>query len=163
MEKLTLEHVRLIYKNFSGEEKQFNPKGSRVFSAVIEDIAFGEQLKKEGWAVRPLLDRDTGEQDAWQLPVKVNFDGIPPRIYKVSPSTGNQTLLSVNTVDMLDYLPIDYADLTVNPYEWTVQGNSGVKAYLSVLYAVIQEEELDLKWQTFAEDGGVHTADELGI
>ena len=163
MEKLTLENVKLIFKNFRGEERQFNASGDRNFSIVIDDLALGERLAKEGWAVRPLTNRDTGEQEAWHLPVKVNFDGVPPRVYKVSPSSGKQTMLSEQTVDILDYTPIKFADVTVNPYEWSVQGNSGVKAYLSVIYAVVDEDELDLKWQNFEAEGGVHTADELGV
>lgn len=163
MDKLTFEGVKLLFKNFRGEERQFNPPGSRTFSIVIDDLEYGEELRRLGWAVRPLTNRDTDEQEAWHLPVKINFDGIPPRIYKVSPSAKKQTLLNQKTVDMLDYLPIDYADVTVNPYEWSVQGNSGIKAYLNVMYAVIQEEELDLKWQDFEEDGAVYTEDELGV
>jgi hypothetical protein len=163
MDKLTLENVKLIFKNFRGEERQFNAIGDRNFSIVIDDLEYGESLRKEGWAVRPLTNRDTDEQEAWHLPVKVNFEGIPPRVIKVSPSSGKQTMLSESTVDILDFTPIQFCDVTVNPYEWSVQGNSGVKAYLSVIYAVVDEDELDLKWQTFEAEGGVHTADELGV
>ena len=34
-EKITLEHVKIIFKNFAGEEGRYNRKGARNFKAVL--------------------------------------------------------------------------------------------------------------------------------
>ena len=146
MERLRLEDVRVIFKNFRGEKGTYNEAGIRGFSVLIDDVGVADDLLHAGWALKPLKNED-GEVDAYHLPVKVNFGGrMPPRIYKITMSTGNQLPLDEKTIDLLDYLPIDYVDVILNPYEWEVRGETGVKAYLQTMYVVIEENELDIKW-----------------
>jgi hypothetical protein len=152
MERAQLEGVRVIHKNFRGQEKQYNPPGNRVFSIVIEDLILAAQMIGDGWNLKPLMSRDEeGVIDAYFLPVKVKYDSEwPPRIYKVSPSTGDQLLLREDTIDMLDYLDIEFVDVILNPFRWTVNENSGVKAYVQTMYAVIDENSLDVKYANVA-------------
>jgi hypothetical protein len=42
-------------------------------------------------------------------------------------------------------------DLTINPYVWEVNGNSGVKAYLGTMYVTIAEDPLDAKYDDVEE------------
>lgn len=149
MERLTLENVRVIFRNFSGASGQFNAEGNRVFSVVIEDLDYAKTLISEGWALKELKNED-GVVDAYQLPVKLNYgSGMPPRVYKVSLTGRNQVLLNEETIGMLDYLPIDYVDVVLNPYRWTVRGETGIKAYCQSMYVVIEESALDVKWANF--------------
>ena len=37
-------------------------------------------------------------------------------------------------------------DLTINPYVWEANGNTGVKAYLGTMYVTIAEDPLDAKY-----------------
>jgi hypothetical protein len=153
LERLHLENVRIIYKNFQGEKTKFNDAGKRVFSVVIDDLNQAEQLIDLGWALRPLVNEE-GEIDAYHLPVKINYAShIPPRIYKVFATRAGSMLLDENTISMLDYLPIEYADVILNPYNWEVKGETGVKAYCHTMYVVVEENLLDLKWanRTFDE------------
>lgn len=152
MERLQLEGVRIIHKNFRGEERQYNPPGSRVFSIIVEDLSYGQQMIDEGWKFKPLYNRDEeGVLDAYFLPVKINYNShFPPRIYRVSPSTGQTLLLNEETVDMLDFLPIEFADIIVNPHRWTVNENTGIKAYVQTMYVTIEENELDIKYARLA-------------
>ncbi len=146
MERLRLEGVNVIFKNFRGKKGTFNEEGIRTFSVVIDDLNYGDQLLAEGWALKPLKNEE-GELDAYHLPVKINYDSRqPPRIYKVSLVTGGQLPLDERTIDMLDFLPIDYADIIVNPYQWEVRGATGIKAYCQTMYVVIEENELDIKY-----------------
>jgi len=146
MERLRLEDVKIIFKNFRGEKGPYNEAGVRTFSIVIEDLELAKDLANEGWALKPLTNEE-GEIDAFHLPVKINYDSRqPPRIYKVSLTRQGQLPLDEKTIDMLDYLPIDYADVIVNPYAWEVQGETGIKAYCQTMYVVIEENELDIKW-----------------
>jgi hypothetical protein len=50
---------------------------------------------------------------------------------------------------MLDYADIKTIDVMLNPYEWEVNGNTGVKAYLKTAFVTLNEDELELK---YAED-----------
>ena len=147
MERLRLEDVQVIFKNFRGEKGQFNEEGNRNFSILIKDLGLAADLIGAGWALKPLANEEEGMIDAYHLPVKLNYASrFPPRIYKVTMSTGNQLPLDEKTIDMLDYLPIEYVDIIVNPYEWEVRGERGIKAYLQTMYVVIEEDELDIKW-----------------
>jgi hypothetical protein len=152
MERLRLEDVKIIFKNFRGEKGPYNEAGVRSFSVVVDDPKFAADLIDEGWALKPLKNEE-GDIDAYHLPVKVNYvSRQPPRIYKVSMSNKGQFPLDERTVDMLDYLPIDYADVILNPYQWEVRGESGVKAYCQTMYVVIEENELDIKWANLSAD-----------
>lgn len=152
MERLTLEGVRIIHVNFRGEERQYNPPGSRVFSVLIEDLDTANELLTAGWNLKPLYNPDESDEvSAFFLPVKINYESnFPPRIYKVTRSTGQSLLLNEDTIDMLDYLSIEYVDVILNPYRWTVREDSGVKAYVQTMYVVIDENALDLKWANIA-------------
>lgn len=146
MQRLKLEGVRILFKNFRGEKSQFNSDGARQFSVVIDDIEEAERYIDLGWALKPLKNEE-GDISAYHLPVKINYSGFSlPRIYKVSMPSGNQLLLEESTISMLDYLLIDYVDIIVNPYEWAVRGERGVKAYCQTMYVVIADNDLDTKW-----------------
>lgn len=146
MERLRLEGVKVIFKNFRGEKGTYNEAGVRSFSILIDDMDMAAELIVDGWALKPLRNEEE-EVDAYHLPVKVNYSGRTlPRIYKVTLSTGGQLQLDEKTIDMLDYLPIDYIDVILNPYQWEVRGETGVKAYIQTAYVVIEENELDIKW-----------------
>ena len=53
-------------------------------------------------------------------------------------------------VETLDWVDIINVDMIVRPYEWTVNGKTGVKAYLQSMYVTIEEDPLELK---YAMDG----------
>ena len=149
MDKLRIEGARIIWKNFRGKRDKYNTDGSRTFNVVIEDLERAQEIINLGWALKPLKNED-GETEAYFLPVKVNYDSqIPPRIHKVSISGNSSLPLDERSIDMLDYLPIEYVDIIVSPYVWSVGGNTGVKAYCQTMYVVIEENELDLKWANY--------------
>ena len=152
MDRLQLEGVTVIFKNFRGEKGTYNEAGVRTFSIVIPDLEYAADLIEQGWALKPLKNEE-GDIDSYHLPVKINYDSRqPPRIYKISMVNNAQLPLDVKTIDMLDYLPIDYVDIIVNPYLWDVQGETGVKAYCQTMYVVIEENALDIKWANMANN-----------
>lgn len=142
-QKVTLENVEIMWKNFSGEVSKFNQNGDRTFSVRLVDKEVIDDLKAQGWNLKPLKDEDE-EIVAYHLPVKVSYDNSPPRITVIKSS--GRLSLTEDTVDMLDYQPIVMADMIINPYHWEVNGNSGVKAYLGNMYVTIDEDQLDLKY-----------------
>lgn len=160
-ERLMLENVHLIFKNFRGEASQYNAAGNRNFCVVIDDAEEAARLSAEGWNIRQTRG-DEDQPPDYILTVKLNYNGrVPPRVIKISSSDmSRQIPLTESTVEMLDYLPIESADVLINPYPYTVRGESGISAYCQTLYAVIREDALDAKWLRVAEGGLPFDADE---
>ena len=45
---LTLENVRILFRNFSGKETKYNREGNRNFCVILDDQVLVEQLQDEG-------------------------------------------------------------------------------------------------------------------
>lgn len=143
MNTITIENARIGFRNFSGEEGKFNPKGKRNFCVFLER-GIVEELKADGWNVRELPPREEGDAPQAYLQVAVSYDNIPPSIFVVA-SKGKRRI-SEETVNILDWADIEYTDLIITPYQWEVNGRSGVKAYLRTMYVKIREDELTKKY-----------------
>lgn len=141
-----MEGVRIIFRNFSGKEGQYNREGDRNFAVLIDEKT-AEMMAADGWNVKVLKPRDDDEENAppqAYLPVAVNFRGRPPRIVMIT--SHNRTTLDESQVETLDWVDILNVDLIVRPYEWTVNGKSGIKAYLQSMYITIEEDPLEAKY-----------------
>lgn len=144
-----MEGVKIIFRNLAGKEGQYNREGDRNFGVLLpEDVA--EQMAADGWNVKYLKPREGEEAEegetpqAW-LPVSANFDkGRPPRVVMIT--SRGRTNLDADSVELLDWADITNVDLIVRPYEWSVQGKTGIKAYLQSLYVTIEEDELEKKY-----------------
>lgn len=140
-----MEGVRIIFRNFAGKEGQYNREGDRNFAVLLDDKT-AAVMAEDGWNVKWLKPRDDDEDPTPQayLPVSVNFRGRPPRIVQIT--SRNRTTIDESQVEMLDWVDILNVDLIVRPYEWTVNGKSGIKAYLQSMYITIQEDPLEAKY-----------------
>lgn len=140
---VTIYNARLMFRNFSGEETQYNPKGNRNFCIFLEpEIA--KQMEEDGWSIRYLKPKEPEDLPQPILPVKVAFGNYPPTIIIIS--NGRKTKLNEDNVGLLDWAEIEQCDVIVRPYNWTVRGQTGVKAYLKSLYAVLAVDELAKKY-----------------
>lgn len=140
---IRIEGARIGFRNFSGEEGRFNPKGRRNFCVFLEeDIA--KDMEKEGWNVKWLQPREEGDEPQAYLQVKVVFGKIPPKIVLV---TGRgKTRLDEDTVNILDWAEIQNVDLVIRPYNWEVNGSTGVSAYIKTMYVTLREDEFESKY-----------------
>lgn len=146
---VTMEGVRIIFRNFAGKEGQYNREGDRNFGVILPDEV-AEAMAADGWNVKYLKPRtdsdEEGEEETPQpwLSVSVNFKGRPPRVVMIT--SRGRTNLGEDSVELLDWADIRNVDLIVRPYEWNVNGRSGVKAYLQSIYVTIEEDELEKKY-----------------
>jgi hypothetical protein len=143
LQPVVLENRRILFRNFAGEEGRFNAKGNRNFNVVLEPEE-AEAMLKDGWNIKYLQPREEGDEPLPRLEVTVKFGKIPPRIILIT--MRGKTQLEEDMVQILDWAEIENVDLIVRPYEWEVNGKTGVKAYLKSIYVTIREDELERKY-----------------
>lgn len=144
-DNLRLENVRIIFRNFSGKEGKFNRAGDRNFCVVIDTDEQAQALLDAGWNVHIRPPRDEDEEPLRYIPVAVRFGNIPPRVYLLTRKS--KVALTEETIGTLDNAEIKCVDLTLRPYHWKVNGNTGTKAYLKTMYVTIEEDEFEEKYQ----------------
>lgn len=138
-----MEGVRITFRNFAGKEGPYNSEGDRNF-AVLLDEKTAKMMAEDGWNVKALKAREEGDPDQPYLPVAIGFKIKPPRIVMVT--SRGRTPLDEQSCEILDWAEIENVDLIVRPYEWSVNGKSGIKAYLKSIYVTVREDELEQKY-----------------
>lgn len=143
-DKLILDDASIIFRNFSGAPSQFNPEGKRQFSVLL-DPELATKLREAGWNVRYGKRRE-GDDSPPQafMGVAVSFDNYPPSVMLVTKK--NKTLLTPETIGMLDWAEIQHLDLIIRPYSWSVNGNEGIKGYLQSMYVKVEEDAFAEKY-----------------
>ena len=138
-----MEDVRIIFRNFAGKEGQYNREGDRNFAVLLDDN-LAQAMRRDGWNVKWLKAREEGDKDQAYLQVTVNFKGRPPRVVMLT--SRGRTTLTEQEVEILDWADIRTVDLIIRPYEWAVNGKSGIKAYMQSIFVTIEEDPLELKY-----------------
>ena len=161
-DNLVLENCRVIFRNFSGAAGKYNREGDRSFCAVLDEEQ-ARRISADGWNVRTLPPREEGDEPLYYLPVKVKYKCVPnltiEETYKRGINPGlfivtrrRKTLLDEQTVGQLDHADIRTADLIIRPYNWEVNGKTGVSAYIKTMYVTIDEDEFADKYEFDDED-----------
>lgn len=153
VDNISIEGAHIGFRNFSGKESRFNPPGRKNF-CVFFDPETGAKLEADGWNIRWLDPRDPEDVRTPYLAVAVSFDNIPPKIMLIT--SRGQTFLDSQTVNMLDWADIKHIDLVVRPYNWSVNGKGGVKAYVRSMYITIDEDDFAAKYSGLPSDEENH-------
>lgn len=165
LKPVLMEGVRIIFRNFKGEEGKYNREGVRNFGVILpEEDGLPERMLADGWNVKRLKPSEE-EQDegievgpAW-LPVEAAWDkGRPPKIVMIT--SRGRTNITEDTAEQLDWVDIAIdeqtglpkCDLMVRPFVWkNAMGASGVKAYLKSMFVTIEEDDLERKYAELDE------------
>jgi hypothetical protein len=151
---LELEEAEILqfgtFKNFSGIVDQYNPKGLSQFNVVL-DFETADQLLAEGGNVKQLDPREEGDVAIPYLPCSINFDSnVPPTVYMTTGKHKKKTRLTKETISCLDALDVEYVDLIISAYPWEIKTkngvDSGIKAYVKVMYANVIEDRFASKY-----------------
>lgn len=146
---INIEGAKLIFRNFSGKESKFNAAGNRNF-CVLLDHELAEKLHKDGWNIRLLQPRDPDDTLQEYMQVSVKFGNIPPKIITIA--NGVKTELTEATVGGLDFADIKNCDLVIRPYNWEVNGSTGVKAYVKSMYVNLEVDAFESKYMNGPDD-----------
>lgn len=141
---LIMENAKIRFRNFAGRPDEYTREGDRSFALVIEDEDLANKLREDGWNVKMRLPKEEGAEPWYYLKVKVNFNGVPPKVVEVT--SRNRVALNEDTVGILDTAELKSVDVEVSPYHWEVGGRSGITAYLKTLYATIEEDPFAAKY-----------------
>lgn len=145
-----IENARLMFKNFSGAESEYNAAGDRNFCVVLDpDVA--EEMRAVGWNVKELLPRPEYEDEGPTYYIKVKlsyrFEERAPRVVRISGS--HRVNLNERTVSSLDWEEMERVDLEIRPYNWNKGNRSGVTAYLKSMYVTVQKDALAEKYDDY--------------
>lgn len=146
---VTIEDARIAFRNFSGNEDKYNAKGKRNFAVILPyDVA--EDMLTKGWNVKYLKAREEGEDPTPYIQVKVAFENKPPKLVQVT--RRGKTMITEDIAETLDWVDIEYADVTITPYDYVVNGKAGRAAYCKTLVLKIEEDYLMDKWDAIIEN-----------
>jgi hypothetical protein len=144
---LSLEGVRIGFRNFEGREGMYNKAGERSFAVFLER-GLAEELAEEGWNIKFPREIQGADPDAEArepyMQISVSFDNYPPNVFLIS--NGTPTRIGGDEVAMLDWAEIENVDLVIRPYEWSVNKSSGIKAYLKAGYFSIVTDAFAAKY-----------------
>ena len=154
---ITIENARIGFRNFSGKEGRYNPAGRRNFCVFLDsDVA--PSLREDGWNIKYLQPREAGDEPQAYLQVAVSYANIPPKIVLISGE--GKTVLNETNVNMLDWAKISNVDLIIRPYNYDVNGKTGVKAYCKTMYVTIEEDEFEKKYYDVPDSAANSLKDE---
>lgn len=141
--------AEIFGRNFAGAAVGSWPAGRRSFCVYIrEDLA--QALANDGWNVKMSTSDNPNEPSKYFLPVDVSFKNFPPKIVLVDKH--KKVILSEAAVGTVDKIQIESADIRISPYNWTVNGKTGIKAYLETAFFVLVEDEFEEKYANIPYD-----------
>lgn len=139
------ENARIMFKNFRGLPTRFDPNGGkRAFCVVIPDEETAQNMIDDGWNVRVLAPREDGDNPLYYMQVNVKYGFAPPHVYVFA--NGVRSELTEDGVGELDTADIQNVDLVIRPYNWEINGRTGVTAYLKTAYVTLDVDRFASKY-----------------
>lgn len=149
--KLIIEDARILYRNFRGEQSQYNHEGDRNFCVFIDNIEQANMLNDLGWNIKIRKPRDEEDEISHYLKVNVSYRFKEPKIFLHA--SNNVTEITQETVSILDDADIIGCDMVINPSHWERGNDKGISAYLDTLHVVIQPDYFAEKYSNALFNG----------
>lgn len=145
---LTIRNARIIFRNFSGQERKFNPAGARNFHVIL-DTDLAERLKAENWNIKYLQSRDEEEEPVPHMKVTVKYSerSAPPLI--VLKTSKNAVRLNESRIGQLDAVEIQTVNMVIRPYHHQF---GGVTGYLKSMEVTINEDEIESRYSNLDDE-----------
>lgn len=158
---IVVDDAQIIFRNFRGIDRGYNPKHEKSFSLFIDPERFDvEAMRADGWNIKQLKPREGYEDEiSYHLPVTVRWDNFPPSIYlvtKVSEDKYRRTRLDEETSFMIDTAEIASVKVEIShgkTYEFN--GKIGIKAYLKKMYIELVEDRFEDAYEWADDDDEV--------
>lgn len=144
---ISFESAKIGFRNFAGQEGPFNSAGDRNFAIFLDDDR-ARELEQQGWNIKwpkpkPNINPEDDDRSP-HLPVSVSYKFYPPKVVKVTGD--NMAVVPEEELGSLDWLEFENVDIVIRPYNWSVNGNSGVKAYLKAMYVTLPTDAFTSKY-----------------
>jgi hypothetical protein len=153
-DELIIEDAKLVYCNFEGLANKYNADGIRNFSVKLSKKD-ADRLIADGWRVKFFKNQVEGDPFPAHLPVKVQFGKYPPKVIYITKK--NKVQLTEKNIKRLDKAEFKRVDLVINPYNWSSDRGTGIKAYLKAGYFTIKEDFFAEKYDV--PDAGLESED----
>ena len=149
---LVLENRQITYRNFAGNESDFNKKGDRNFAVWIDDPQEAEAIAELGWKVKYKKPEEDGTPGRAYMPVTVKYHPrLRPPMVKILKKQG-QISLDEESVELVDFMDIEKCDMVLRPFHWQHKSSGeGVKNMCSSIYITIRQDALELKYAHIPE------------
>lgn len=156
---LKVESPEIFMVNFAGRVTDNNPKGHRQFAWKIPTPEMAEAMKEEGWAVWYTKESERYGEPAPCITVEMRWhntkelEHLNPKIYRCTRKHPTGVLLTEDLVPDLERDEIQDIVLWINPSHWTVNGKSGIKAYVDSMWVKVEDNDpTDKFWHYPDED-----------
>lgn len=149
-ETVVLKDIGLVFRNFSGEARQYNNPGDRNFNARVSE-AQANMLRSKGFRIKEMTPNEYSDEPSYFLKVKVSYRFDAPNINLITSRCTRR--LDEDSVGELDHMSIEKCDISIVGSNWTQpSGESGVTAYLRSMYATLKEDPLELEYAAMEEE-----------
>ena len=156
-EILRVESPEIFMINFAGRKTDSNPNGHRQFSLKLPSIEYAEQMKEEGWSVWYTKESERYGDATPCITVEMRWQSNPelkwlnPKIYKCTRKNPNGTLIPEELIDELENDEIEDIVLDIRLRYWTINGKSGIKAYVDSMWLKIEDDDPSGKFWGYDE------------
>lgn len=152
-EILTFEGVEVYTKNFDGNK--FGPGGQRSLGFYV-DPQVAAELEDRDCPGLKWTDRWDDAPEDWEsrpwIKASIGFNYRPPAIYQIT--TRGARALDQFTIDNLQRAKIDGPiDVAVRVAPWEMNGNVGLKLWVTEMYVRIEETALAAKYAHLIQEG----------
>ena len=131
--------VDIRYKNFRGEKTDYNTEGQRTFNILLDEETAAD-LESKGWRIKILENKKDPTAPAIpSIKVRISFGVVPPKMYMVT--SKKKTLLTEETVMLLDTAEIVKCDIVLSPYVGKMSKDGLASAYVRTAYFTIVEDD----------------------